>query len=71
MEMISHVILRDSSVISYSLSSGIIRSNTFGNPGRARVQLYGACPKGYAARAISSIDTENFHGMLHRLEEIK
>ena len=33
---------------------------------QARVQLYGDCPDGYAARAISSIDTENFHGMLHR-----
>lgn len=33
---------------------------------QARVQLYGACPNGYAARAISSIDTENFHGILHR-----
>ena len=30
-----------------------------------------SCPEGYAAREIFSIDTENFHGMLQRLEEIK
>ena len=33
---------------------------------QARVQLYGHCPEGYAARAASSIDVENFHGQLHR-----
>ena len=31
-----------------------------------RFQLYGACPSGYAARAPSSIDVENFHGVLNR-----
>ena len=30
------------------------------------MQLYGACPEGYAARAVSSIDVENFHGQLNR-----
>jgi len=33
---------------------------------QARVQIYGDCPEGYAARAVSSIDVENFHGQLHR-----
>ena len=33
---------------------------------QARVQLYGTCSGGYAARAISSIDVENFHSVLNR-----
>ena len=33
---------------------------------QVRVMLYGVCPEGYAARAASSIDPENCHGIINR-----
>lgn len=32
---------------------------------QVRLMLYGVCKHGYAARAASSIDVENFHGVLN------
>lgn len=32
---------------------------------QVRLMLYGVCKNGYAARAASSIDIENFHGVLN------
>lgn len=33
---------------------------------QTRLMLYGVCPNGYSARAVSSIDVENCHGIINR-----